>query len=213
MTTHRMFRRLALPAVAVAVLALAAACSPSNAGNSTGSTIGPQTTIAPSRGYTCIDPRGDISLDTKGVGRLTKPAGIDLLRASANIEGSTLVIHFLTAGPVAQVTQPLFDMEQGDISAAPEQSFELRAEPIDPKKPAGAWGLTLHTFRGGSEVKTDLPTQVSVSGSTVSYAVALSQIPAIATLQWQFGSASEQPNGSVPFDDCSSFSASTTTTT
>ena len=71
----------------------------------------------------------------------------------------------------------------------------------------------MHTFRGGSEVKTNLPTVVTVSGSTLSYAVALSQIPAIATLQWQFGTASEQANGSVPFDDCSSFSASTSTTT
>ncbi len=103
-------------------------------------------------------------------------------------------------------------MEQGDISAAPEQSFELRAEPVGSQGPAGEWGLTLHTFRGGSEVKTNLPTVVTVSGSTLSYAVALSQIPAIATLQWQFGTASEQANGSVPFDDCSSFSAATTTT-
>jgi hypothetical protein len=209
----RPHRRVAVAAFAAAVLVLVVACSPSTSTHTTGSTIGPQTTIGPSRGYTCVDPRGDISLDTKGIGKLTKPAGIDILRASANIEGPTLVVHFLTAGPIAQVRQPLFDMEQGDISAAPEQSFELRAEPIDPKKPAGDWGLTLHTFRTGNEVKTDLPTRVSVSGSTLTYAVALSQIPAIATLQWQFGSASEQANGSVPFDDCSSFSASTSTTT
>ena len=112
-------------------------------------TIGPQTTIGPSRGYTCVDPRGDISLDTKAIGKLTQPAGIDILRASANVEGSTLVVHFLTAGPIAKVRQPLFDMEQGDISAAPEQSFELRAEPVGSQGPGGRMGPHVaHVQRG-----------------------------------------------------------------
>lgn len=210
---NRVVRRATLPLVATVILAVAAACSPSTSTGSSGSTIGPQTTIQQSRGYTCIDPRGDISIDTKATGTRRTPAGIDLLRASANIEGSTLVVHFLTAGPIAQVRQPLFDMEQGDVSSAPDQSFELRAQPIGNQGATGTWGLSLHTFRAGNETKTDLSTPVTVSGDSVSYAVPLSQIPAIATLQWQFGSASEQADGTVPFDDCSSFSAATSTTT
>jgi hypothetical protein len=200
-------------AATVAGVGVLAACSPSQSSSSAGDTIGSQTTIGPSRGYTCVDPRGDISLDTKSTGKLREPAGIDILRASANVEGSTLVIHFLVAGPIDQVRQPLFDMEQGDVSAAPDQSFELRAVPAGSQGAAGPWSLTLHTFKAGNEAKTDLPTVVRVSGSTLTYAVPLDQIPAIATLQWQFGAASEQANGSVPFDDCSSFSATSTTPT
>jgi hypothetical protein len=200
--------------VAVAGLGVVAACSPSQSTtDNSATTIGPQTTISPSRGYTCIDPRGDIGLDTKGTGKLTKPAGIDILRASANVEGSTLVVHFVVAGPIDQVRQPLFDVEQGDVSAAPDQSFELRAVPAGSQGPAGPWSLTLHTFRGGNEQKTDLPSTVRVSGATLTYTVPLDQIPTIATLQWQFGTASEQANGTVPFDDCSSFSATSTTPT
>jgi hypothetical protein len=205
-------RRAAVPLLVSVILVVAAACSPSSSTSSSESTIGPQTTIQQSRGYTCIDPRGDISIDTKATGTRRDPAGIDLLRASANVEGSTLVVHFLTAGPIAQVRQPLFDMEQGDVSSAPDQSWELRAQPVGNQGASGTWGLTLHTFRAGNEVKTDLPTPVTVSGNSVSYAVPLSAIPPIATLQWQFGSASEQANGTVPFDDCSSFAATTTTT-
>jgi len=208
----RPWRALCLVA-AIGAVGLAAACSPSQQGSSSGATIGSQTTIGPSRGYTCIDPRGDIGLDTKGAGKLSSPAGIDLLRASANIEGTTLVVHFLTAGPITKVRKPLFDMEQGDIASAPDQSFELRAEPVGSQPPTGQWGLTLHTFRAGNEATTNLATPVRVNGSTLTYAVPLSEIPAIATLQWQFGSASEQANGTVPFDDCSSFAASSTTTT
>jgi hypothetical protein len=199
--------------VAIVALGSMAACSPSQSKSTTGPTIGSQTTIGPSRGYTCIDPRGDIGIDTKGTGKLRDPAGIDILRASANVEGSTLVVTFLTAGPIDQVRQPLFDMEQGDIASAPDQSFELRAVPATSQGASGPWALTLHTFKTANEVKTDLPTVVHVSGSTLSYAVPIDKIPPIVTLQWQFGAASEQANGTVPFDDCSSFSATSTTPT
>ena len=199
-------RRGALALAAMVVgLGAVVACSPSQSNNSTGPTIGSQTTIGASRGYTCVDPRGDVGIDTKSTGTLRNPAGIDILRASANVEGSTLVVTFLVAGPIVQVRQPLFDMEQGDVSSAPDQSFELRAVPAGAQGAAGPWALTLHTFKAGNEVKTDLPTVVHVSGSTLSYAVPIDKVPPIATLQWQFGAASELANGTVPFDDCSSF--------
>jgi len=184
-----MARALGL-AAALGVIVVAAGCSPSQGGGGSAATIGSQTTIGPSRGYTCIDPRGDIGIDTNGSGKLSSPAGIDILRASADVEGTTLVVHFLTAGPIAQVRRPLFDMEQGDISSAPDQSFELRAQPVGNQPPSGQWGLTLHTFRAGTEATTNLQTAVDVSGDTLTYAVPLSQIPTIATLQWQFGTAS-----------------------
>ncbi len=71
--------------------------------------------------------------------------------------------------------------------------------------------MVLHTFKGGNEAKTDLAAPVTVQGNTLSYQVPLNQIPAVVSLQWQFGTSSVQPNGSVPYDDCSSFTATTTT--
>jgi len=212
MSRPRVLHRVGVAVTTVVALGVVAACSPSQSGGQSGATIGSQTTIAPSRGYTCIDPRGDIGLDTEGTGKLSSPAGIDILRASANVEGQTLVVHFVVAGPIAQVPKPLFDMEQGDIASAPDQSFELRAQPVGTQPATGRWGLTLHTFKAGNESTTALSAPVTVSGDTLTYAVPLTQIPPIVTLQWQFGTASELPNGSVPFDDCSSFAASTSTT-
>jgi len=195
----------------VAALAVAAvACTPTNHSAST-STVGQQTTLAKNAGYTCHDPTGDISVDPAAAGKLTEPAGIDLVTASALVQGDVLAVSFTTNGPIASVAQPLFDVQSGDPSTAPDLSFELRAQPVDPAKPGGAWSVVLHTFKGGNEAKTDLGVPVSVNADTLSYQVPLTQIPAVASLQWQFGASSSQPNGSVPFDDCSSFTAETTT--
>ena len=190
---------------------VAGACSPTNRSTSTSSTVGKQTTLAQTKGDTCHDPVGDISLDPKAAGRLTKPAGIDIVEASSKVQGDVLAVHFTTNGPIAEVPQPLFDVQEGDPSTAPDLSFELRAQPVNPADSAGAWNVVLHTFKGGSEAKTDLAAPVTVSGNTLSYEVPLSQIPPVVSLQWQFGTSSVQPDNSVPFDDCNSFTATSTT--
>ncbi len=199
-----------VPGVVVVALALAG-CSPTNH-SATPSTVGPQTTLSQTKGYVCHDPVGDISLDPKAAGTLTQPAGIDITEASALVKGDVLAVSFTTNGPIATVAQPLFDVQEGDPSTAPSLSFELRAQPVDPTKPGGEWNVVLHTFTGGNEVKTTLGVPVTVSGNMLSYEVPLKQIPAVVSLQWQFGTSSVQPDGSVPYDDCSSFSSDTTTT-
>ncbi len=202
---------LGAAALAVAVALGSAACSPTNRSTSSSSTVGKQTTLPHTTGYTCHDPVGDISLDPSAAGKLTKPAGIDLVEASALVKGDVLAVSFTTNGPIAEVPQPLFDVQQGDPSVAPDLSFELRAQPTNAADPAGPWNVVLHTFKGGNEAKTDLGAPVTVQGNSLSYQVPLDQIPAVVSLQWQFGASSVQPDSSVPFDDCSSFTATTTT--
>ena len=127
------------------------------------------------------------------------------------VKDDALAVSFTTNGPIAEVSQPLFDVQQGDPSVAPELSFELRAQPVTATNPAGAWNVVLHTFKGGNEAKTDLGVPVTVAGNTLSYQVPLNQIPSVVSLQWQFGTSSVQADSSVPYDDCSSFTATTTT--
>jgi hypothetical protein len=207
--TRRSRRAVELVAVLAAALAATAlsACSASTS-SSTASTLGPQTTVSNTHGYTCVDPKGDISLDPKSsAGKLTSPAGIDILTASAHQVGSNLEVQLVTAAPITTAPGPLFDIELGDISVAPDQSFELRARPANADKPAGEWVVELHTFKNGSESTTDLTTAVHFVGNTMSYSVPLSQLPPIVTLQWQFGTSASFANGTTPFDDCNSFSA------
>ena len=173
------------------------------------STLGSKSTLPESKGYTCSDPKGDISADTSANGTLTQPSGIDLLEASAHVEGDVLAVKFTTVGPITTVPQPLFDVFQGDIGTAPDFSFELRAQPTGTATAAGPWSVTLHTFKGGNEAKTELSVPVTVTDTTLSYQVPLTQIPPIATLQWQFGSSAVVSTGSV-FDDCNSFTTTTT---
>jgi hypothetical protein len=205
--------RFAAIVLAGALTVSAVACSPRTNGRSS-TTVGQQTTLTGSKGYTCHDPKGDISTnpDPNVKGTLTQPSGIDILVASTLVTGDELQVKFQTAGPIADVAQPLFDVESGDLSAATAQSFELRAQPIGDQGAAGQWAVTLHTFQG-TEKKTELSVPVVVDGNTLSYSVPLSKLPPILSLQWQFGTSSEQSNGSTPFDDCNSFTAQASSTT
>jgi hypothetical protein len=218
-------RRLGAVLACVTIVATAAACSPSHSSATPTATLGSQPTLPRTRGYTCHDPKGDIAVKTNAVGNLSQPAGVDILLASALVEGNDLVVHFTQAGPIAPLNGPLFDVEQGDISANPDLSFELRAEPDNntnadtsntaPEPTAGAsrWSVTLYSYQQGNQRTTDLSVPVTVSGNTLNYSVPLSKLPAIVSLQWQFGVAAYPGGINVPFDDCSSFSASTTTST
>jgi hypothetical protein len=119
-------------------------------------------------------------------------------------------VTYTTAGPIATVPKPFFELLQGDASA-PQVSFDLRTEPAGA---AGAWALSLGTTPsgGGTETFKPLPAPVTVDGNKLMYSVPLASIPPIATLQWSFGSTSTQANGSVLFDDCSSIPGPTTAT-
>jgi len=200
--------------LAVAVAAgLLVACSPTNHSVSSTSTVGQQTTLDQTHGYTCHDPVGDLSLDPKASGKLSQPAGIDLVEASALVKGDVLDVRFTTAGPIASAPQPGFFVQNGDPSTAPALSFLLAAQPTDPNKPVGAWNVALHTFATSPEKVTHLVVPVTVAGNTLTYQVPLSQIPAVVSLQWEFGSVAVAADGSKPFDDCNSFTAASTTTT
>jgi hypothetical protein len=200
-------------AVAVAVAAVAlVACSPTDHSVSPTSTVGQQTTLDQTHGYTCHDPVGDISLDPKASGKLTQPAGIDLVEASALVKGDALDVTFTTAGPIESAPQPQFFVQNGDPSTAPSLSFLLATQPTDPNKPAGTWNVALHTYATSPEKVTDLAVPVTVSGNSLTYQVPLSQIPSVVSLQWEFGSVAVAADSSKPFDDCNSFTAASTTT-
>jgi hypothetical protein len=199
-------------ALAVVVLALLAACSCSSSGGDDAgnvpSTIGSDDTFPESKGLLCTDPTGDISTDPKAVGTMTEPAGIDIVTAEAKVDGDVLAVTYTMNGPISLVPEPFFNLLQGDMSA-PQYTFELRTEPAA----NGNWGLTLITFDTGTDARKQLTTPVTVTGNTLSYRVPLSQIPKIATLLWTFGVTATMPDGSVPFDDCSSLTGNASTTT
>jgi len=200
--------RLVLVVAVVGGLALLAGCSSKKAAP-VPSTIGPGSSLPESSGYTCIDPAGDIGSQVEGQGSLSSPAGIDLTKAEAHVQGPDLVVTYTTVGPIASAPSPFFVLLQGDASA-PQVSFDLRTEPSGP---SGAWVLSLGTTpAGGIEKFQPLPTPVTVTGNTLTYSVPLSSIPPIATLQWSFGATSTQPDGSVLFDDCSSIPSPTSQT-
>jgi len=207
---NRRLRSASLAAAVVITMAVLGGCS-SGGGPSAGdipSTLGPDPTINEANGVTCTDPAGDISTDPKATGTMTQPAGVDILVAESKVDGDVLKVTYTLNGPVADVPQPFFDLLQGDVTA-PKYSFELRAEPAS----NGKFGLTLVTFDTGTDVRKQLAVPVTVDGSTLSYEVPLTQIPKISTLLWTFGVSATMPDGSVPFDDCSSLTGDSTATT
>jgi hypothetical protein len=187
------------------LLVVLAACSSSKSnGESVPSTVGPQSTIPESNGFTCHDPVGDISktVNPSVAGTLTEPAGIDLVLAEAHVDGQELAVSYTTNGPISMVPDPFFTMIQGDMGA-PQYTFELRTELA-----SDGWHVTLITFPAGSqEQHTPLSVPVTATGNTLTYRVPLTDIPRIATLQWNFGATSTAQDQSVVFDDCQSVTA------
>ncbi len=198
-------------AIAACLVTLSACSGGSDGGSATPNTIGPQSSLAESKGFRCEDPKGDLGSAIKGVGTVSEPAGIDIVVAEAKVDGTVLAVTYEMAGDPNAAPSPFVDLLQGDITA-PDFSFELRGAPISGTAVRAPWGLTLITFKGG-EQRRGLDTAVTVSGNTVSYSVPLAEIPPIATLQWTFGSSSTADNGTVIFDDCNSFTAPGTQST
>lgn len=199
--------------LAVGLLLSLTACSGSGDDATTVTPPPGNGTVAPAtKGDVCDDPAGDLGTDAKVAGgTLSEPAGIDLVRAEAELTDTTLKVTYRTAGAVNLVPEPLFLMEQG--VPGQDVSFELRASPLGPGTP---WTLRLITFRAGQEQSPiTIPTPITVSGDTVSYEVSRKDLPPVATLIWQFGSTAgnpEDPDTTVVFDDCSSLSKSVPTT-
>ena len=194
-----------LVAAAACLVALSGCSGSSGGGSDVPNTIGPQSSLAESKGFRCEDPKSDLGSAVKGVGTASEPAGIDMVVAEAKVENDALVVTYQMAGDPNTAPQPFVDLLQGDITA-PDFSFELRGAPIAGTPTGSPWGLTLITFKGGEQRKA-LATAVTVSGNTVSYQVPLADLPPIATLQWTFGTSSTSAGGTVVFDDCSSLTA------
>ena len=193
------------PAIAlVAAAMVASACSADTAAEiemPEGVNVG---TLPPvTDGASCEDPTGDISAVASEVnGTLTEPAGIDLVSVTADVTDTELIVTYTTAGPIAAVGTPEFLLSQG--VSGQEPSFELRAKPTSA---SGQWGLNLITWNksGGGLTEAPprpLPTTVTVEGNTLSYAVALTDLPRIVTLIWLFGASAQLPSNDYVLDDC-----------
>src|SRR5512144_2011908 len=114
-----MTRRLLSTLLGVALLGGAAVgCSSSGSSASdVPSTLGPKSTVPESNGFTCDDPTKDVIDAAKQTEMLSEPAGIDLVKAEAHVEGDELAVSFTTAGPISLAPEPFFTMLAGDLSA------------------------------------------------------------------------------------------------
>jgi len=197
-------RRPAATLAVVALVGLSAACS-----NGADPADAPPVTDAPviiparTTGDVCIDPPGDLAKGALDVdGTLTEPAGIDLLRAEAALDGGALELTFDTVGPIADAPTPTFFLFQGP--PAQLTSFEVQIAMIGPD----AWEVTLVTYLPGQgEVVVDnrvqtLDVPVTVEGTQLRVTLPAGVAPPVATLLWAFGSES---GGGDVIDDCSSF--------
>jgi hypothetical protein len=147
-----------------------------------------------------------------GAQNLTEPAGIDIVRAEARVEGEQLVVRFVTAGPIESTLNPLFVVQQGDLSSelVMDDSFELRATPGGP---SGTWSVRLITFADHRErPASPLSVPVTVDGNELNYAVPLAALPTIVTRVWQFGSSAGASDDTRVTDTCEPFATSTDTT-
>lgn len=200
--------RVLVALLALALLAGAACSSSDDATLPDGVAI--VTLPPPTDGANCTDPTGDIGDTAKEIaGALSEPAGIDIVRARADVSDTEMVVTYTMAGPVAAVAKPTFYLSQG--VSGQEASFELRAEPTATN---GPWSVDLITWdrneRGGltESPRRPLAAPVTVTDDELTYTVSLTEIPKIVTLVWQFGASAELPpegtatNPRIVLDDC-----------
>jgi hypothetical protein len=161
--------------------------------------------VPSSDGEECVDVRGDLSTDigsSRGVG--SEPPGIDILRASIQLDGPDFVVRFETAGPIQDAVSPIFIVAQGDVGG--DLSFELRST----RNIEGNWALEIVTWEP-DEVRTSVANPVLVDGSTLSYTVPSDALPPLG-LYIAFGAAANVEGVGTVFDDCNPFETPTTTT-
>lgn len=202
---HMTARRLAVLALSLALAASACSDDGEQSADTTSPSPTPSVldTVPSSDGDECVDPTGDLSTGAAVEGVGSEPAGVDLVRGAALVEGDELAVRFETAGSIASLVDPLFVVGQGDAGGS--LSFELRAE----SDLEGNWTLTLIKFEP-DETRVSIPNPVTVDGSTLTFRVPLSALPPIG-LYMSFGATAEAAGVGTVLDDCSSLGAPPTT--
>ncbi len=190
-------RGVAVAAVAVLAGVGMAACSSDDKGTDAAS--GATSTLVPSsEGDSCTDPSGDLDLPA-GVSASTPGlSGVDLVSASAKVDGDQLAVSMTTAAPIDEAPAATYVVAQGDPLG--QFSFELRMV-----HGADGWTTTLITWPNKVETRQKLAITPKVDGATLTMSVPLSSLPAIS-LAMQFGS-SATVDGAIVVDDCSSLTS------
>lgn len=184
----------AVLAVVALLVGVGAGCSSDGKGSD--AAPGSTSTLVPSSsGDSCNDPSGDLDLpvgvsaDTPGL------AGVDLVTASATVDGDQLAVTMTAAGPIDAAPAAAYVVAQGDPLG--QLSFELRMV-----HGTDGWTTTLVTWPDQVESRQQVPVTPEVDGSTVTTSVPLSSLPPIS-LAMQFG-ATATVDGLIVVDDCSS---------
>jgi hypothetical protein len=187
-------RGLAVAATVVLAGGVLVGCGGSD--GSAGNVAATTTTLVPSsQGDSCSDPTGDLDLPA-GVSASTPGlSGVDLVSASAKVDGDQLAVSLTTAGPIDAAPAATYVVAQGDPLG--QYSFELRMV-----HGTDGWTTTLVTWPQQVETRQKLPLTPKVDGATVSASLPLSSLPPIAQAM-QFG-ATASVGGLVVVDDCSS---------
>lgn len=187
-------RGVAVAALVVLAGVGVAACSSDDKG--TDAAAGSTSTLVPSsEGDTCTDPSGDLDLPA-GVSVSTPGlSGIDLVSASAKVDGDQLAVSITTAGPIDEAPAATYVVAQGDPLG--QFSFELRMV-----HGTDGWTTTLITWPSQVETRQKLAITPKVTGDTLTTSLPLSSLPAIS-LAMQFGSTATV-DGLIVVDDCSS---------
>lgn len=182
-------------AIVVLVVGLAAACSSGDKGSEATATTTTSTLVPSSTGDSCTDPTGDLDLPAGVSAATVGLSGVDLVSASATVDGDQLAVKMTMAGPIDAAPAATYVVAQGDPLGA--LSFELRMV-----HGTDGWKTTLVTWPGQVETRQQVPVTPTVDGSTLTSTVPLSSLPPIA-LAMNFG-ATATVNDAIVVDDCSS---------
>jgi hypothetical protein len=186
-------------AALLAALVVAGAGLTACGGSSGGDDAVPEATIpvSSSTGDSCTDATGDLDLPAGVPASTPGLTGIDIVSASATVEGDQLDVSMTMAGPIDAAPAATYVVAQGDPLGA--LSFELRMV-----HGTDGWTTTLITWPRSVETRTKVPITPKVDGATLTVSVPLEGLPPIA-LALQFGAAAEVGDALV-IDDCSSLS-------
>lgn len=191
-------KKLVLLLVPLALLA--ASCSSDDDGDPTAAST---PTLPQSDGDVCDDPASDITADVKADGVGAEPAGIDIVRARAELtDDDQLDVRFTTVGPTTETPGTTFIVAQG--TPFTPLAFELRATAGE----GGAWRVETVTW-DTAERKTSVPVSPIVTGETLSFTVPMDGLPPLG-LYLSFGASSELDGVGRVLDDCSSLATAPT---
>ena len=174
-------RGVALLAAVVLAGAGLAACG----GSSGGDAAVPEATIpvSSSTGDSCTDATGDLDLPAGVPASTPGLSGIDIVKASATVDGDQLDVSMTMAGPVDAAPSATYVVAQGDPLGA--LSFELRMV-----HGTDGWTTTLITWPEAKETRTTVAVTPVVAGDTLTATVPLQGLPPIA-LALQFGTSAQ----------------------